>query len=339
MKYSIYMIIAGMLLSGCGQSLNNDRFEEDALYLEALPRSEALHLESPESEASATSSGSSTAAQACVGTLTGLESSRAGQSGTPDAECDPDGYRHLTYTVAQSVNGVIVDVLSLLDRIREQPPTERTEMSRVWGPYRVSEAPEVWLKLEVVREAPRFRYLMTLGTERAYQPDVVMSGTFVPGSVAAEGEGAFTFDLTVRQQYFPTATQVGQLDVDYSTLGDVIDFVMEGHQLGSTTEPARIDESYAFYSPGDRSGLFYFDRPISGDPETGMEERISIWSQWDPTSRGRADIFRYRDAPDQPLASGTECWNDLQQVTYYVGECGQQGSVETCLPDVVGWNE
>lgn len=298
-------------LTACGPALNNDRFEEDARFAAALPASQPLELDYP----------------ATISTAR-----------TAESDCDPDALRTLTGETAESVNDMMLDILTILDRVRSQAPSERSDLFRSWGPFQVQNEPATWLRLEMVWDDPDFRYYLTLGDSEYIQPDVVMTGSFKPGSTASNGEGAFTFDLSVRAAYFPDARLLGALSAVYTIDGEALDLVVEGRRLGYSEDGSRVNESYAYSSPGDGSGKFYFDRPL--DLSNNNEgARVTVWSGWDAQQKGRSDASSYLSSVDSPYSTAAECWDAAQTVTYFNAACDQQGDEAACSSDVIGWNE
>ena len=275
------LLLAALIGGGCGDPFTNRPFEDDALFLAALPTAEQLEVGGP--------SGGSPSGQAATGEVS--ERARSATCARTDASCNPDLYRQYTVGVANEVNGFTLEILETLDEIRAHEPTSRTEDSRVWGPWRLRE--ELWGRLEVVREAGDFRYELTLAPARDTAWSLLLEGHFSPGSTADEGNGTLTYDFAVQEAFRPGGHFVaGTLDAVYSTRGDGLELEMEGVDLLEADSAAPTDRSYQYREPGDGSGCFYFQKEDDliegeGDPERGLE-LVTIWSCWDLTGRGRS---------------------------------------------------
>ncbi len=315
-------------LAGCGEPFSNAMFEEDILYLEALP-SDVLYLKTPEETANPVA--------------------RPGEASAEPRDtdvCDPDLLRTFTVQTAETLNSYIYNLLTLLDKIRSNPPSQRTENSRVWGPFPVPDS-DVYVRLEVTRGQTLFSYEVTLSYDPEDMNDVVLSGFFRPGSTADEGAGQFSYAFTIHQAYFPDDVKVaGNMDVTYSTLGprvtvdaDLNDIVRPGQ------EP--VDALYAYDAPGDGSGLFFFSQPVevvgpaAGEPQ--LPEQGSVWSGWHEDGWGRSDIRYDGGNLGDKVVGGVECWNPAQEPVYaYMAGCPFDGSAwdsSLCIESSIGWNE
>ncbi len=321
--------------SGCGEPFTNALFEEDILYLDALP-SDVLYVDTPED------SGGSVSRPAPAEAAAALPAACAAATNP----CDPDMLRQFTVQVARSLNEQIYYLLSLLDKIRTFDPTLRTDNSRVWGPILVPGS-DVYVRLEVTRGTATFSYEMTLSYDPNDPTDIVLAGFYRPGSTADEGVGQFSYSFTVHRDYFPDEVSMdGEMDVAYSTLGDEVDLDVTLDDMGEPGEEP-FDAAYAFYAPGDGSGLFYFSQeaeivePDEGEPQ--LLEQASIWSGWKEDGWGRADIRYYGGNLGDVVAGGVECWDPGQTPVYaYLAGCVYDPSLwdaTLCIEPSIGWNE
>ena len=352
------VLAAVLLAAGCGAPLTNALFEEDILYLQALP-SEDLYVDTPDGAGDTVSRPAPDAVEAVpagvpVRGARGDTGSAGVSPALPEAcvsktdPCDPDLLRQLTVQMARNLNSYVYNLLVLLDKIRTLEPSVRTENSRTWGPIQVPGS-AVFVRLEVTRGSSSFSYELTLALDPEDPAgDVVLAGFYRPGSTAADGAGQFWYSFSVHGDYFPEDVKmVGEMEVTYSTLGDEVYLEVALNDVGERSDNETVDASYAFNEPGDGAGYFFFSQPVEvhdpGEGETQLEEQASIWSSWHADGWGRADIRYYGGNLGEVVASGIECWDPAQSPVYaFMPGCPYDVSLwepELCIESAVGWNQ
>ena len=327
-------LLAG-LAGGCFGNLSNFPFEDDLAFVEALPDASTLYVETP---AGGDDQGSS---EKCSDTNLKTTMNSDG--------CDPDLLRTWTYETTADVNAFILNVLDLLDRIRSAEPDQRTKNSRIWGPWYLDDL-GIYVRLEVIRAEPVFTYDLTLSHYPDRDRDILLSGSWAPGSNAEDGRGEFVFDYDVQSIYFADATQTGTLVVQYDTTGPLLDLRVSAYNLVDPDTGDIVDNEYAYYREGQGVGYFYFqmlkdvynasDEANTDEEATPKQERISLWSVWDETSAGRSDLQITGGDLGETIYSGIECWTPDQNPVYSVFPgCEETGDLAFCKNDVIGWND
>lgn len=339
-------------LVGCGPAFQNELYEADEAFRQALPRKEQLELAyegggSTQTMQKMDAQGPSSApVEGCQGARLGARANpkitlknAPENAQDPTLSCTPNAYQNLTEQVVWSVNATLEELLSLLDRMRSAPPSSRTALSRQWGPYVVGDDDSVYLMLEMVYDEPLYQYELWVGFSPDYLPDLAMKGHYLYLISPDEGSGAFWFDADVRQKYFPESTAGGLYGVEYTLTPEQRQVVVEGNGLTDASHSIPTDQVVAYELSPSAGGRFYFDRPYDLNDNDGQVERISIWTQWDSSGQGRADGAYYFESPREPLQAGTECWDASHTTTYYLYYCGEAGDPSLCMEDAVGWNE
>jgi hypothetical protein len=126
--------------------------------------------------------------------------------------------------------------------------------------------------------------------------------------------------------------------VDYNTWGASRDLSLLGYDLTEEgSSAAGIDEEYAFYTPGDGSGLFYFGLPANVYGDDNLEQ-VRFYSSWQGTGLGRADASFQGGDLGNYVATAVQCWADDQSLLYFQNPgCDVEGAESSCVASVVGW--
>jgi hypothetical protein len=247
----VLMYVLGLL--ACGD-VSNALFEEDALFLAALP-AEGEHTMSVE--------GDDGVAARALG-------DRAEQRST-------------SIEVAAGVNGPVLALLHGLDGVRSLPPSSRSENGRTWGPYQVDDA-----ELTVEMSRPRDgEYDYALTATRDGETAEILAGTHYAGATVATGDGAFTFDGGRASAWFGDGAWSGVLTVDYD-LRSGQDLLVDIEGV-TTAGGETVDAEYSFHREGG-AGELQFHVPADV-PDDGSDELVDIVmvTRWVDDEGGRAD--------------------------------------------------
>jgi len=267
------------LLSACGNLSN-----EDIAFVEAMPRSQQLHVQVP--------SGSTSQSLCSIGSADVYASAKA---------------------TGLAINSGVDDILTLVEQIRTVTPTTRDEDSRTWGPFPDQKHPGVLIKVVMVREldATRtpWRWIFTIsasGSPAGYLP--ILEGEFF-GPQARDGIGRLTL-------HFENSTTLGinnpgdpnfparfyyDLSGDPKTIS--LDLTAGVNAFGLIS----FDYFYAGYADG--HGQFDFAVP---DPKSGCAVDISTF--FNAQGAGR-DVFRLRCG--STLSSDVkQCWDAAGCLTF-----------------------
>jgi hypothetical protein len=279
-----------ILLAGCGDALSNKLFEEDELFVAALPQEADLEHEAPE----------------------------AGDPGEERAVGDEAFMPPQARAIVSSINGSVYTLLGMLDRILVLDITTREADRRIWGPYSWLEG-SVRLTVERSEEA-RFSYRAEVADEDPSEGIsawyTLMEGTFLRGESLRDGDGSFEFDAEL-WGIVSGEPGDGRMVVTHSRAGE--DVVLHAlYEDVADGAGGLADVAYFFRRFPTGGGVFEYRTPTEIFGGEGSEvERWTARARWLPNGAGRADfLIRGGDLGDAEYA-GTECWDHDLRVQYY----------------------
>jgi hypothetical protein len=216
-------------------------------------------------------------------------------------------YRH-THTATKGLNGIADAFLGLIDYVRLNPPTQRVQGHRVWGPFPADRHPEWSVHMVLDREGDpdrpaRFDYSIEVrrtGDPGAWIP--IITGGFAPSGGVRRGVGELHFTATAaRAAGYPLEglSALERLDITYRTNG----FPISLH-IASVAFPGGESSSYDYLEEQDGSASMQFVFPTPGGGV--WVSSLEILSQWTGSGAGRADVKVLGG-----LAvgmKGTDCW-------------------------------
>ena len=300
------LLAFGLLLlhAACFDPYSNQLFEEDALFLAAIPDAERVTTHVP----------GSTEARAYAAATTGDE-----------AQKYVGGLAIYPLWMVQTsiaVNEFIFGLLYLVEAIAAEPISEREENLRRWGPYPTESGNQV--VLEMVRDGERFDYAMLWndGTADDLAP---FTGSFLAGEVPREGVGEFLFDFELYEQLEPGLMGVteGVLYVTHDNSDGQVLLDIEVVDLLEAGAEEPVNARYAFYLDPDGSGWFEFgdEYNIENTDEANLE-LFEVRCRWQTDGAGRADS-RISGGDLDPWGAefrATECWNSDFRRTHYADD-------------------
>jgi hypothetical protein len=321
MTTAIGMTAAALaLLGGCHDPYSNALFEEDALFLAAIPDAARVTTRGP-----------------------GADQGR-------DDPCDGENWALFpiwTWQTSADLNEMIFSLLYAVEYVAAQPIAERLDRERVWGPVATGDGSAVELRMTRTTDdegVDRFDYAMTWFDDGADPSTgtVPFLGTFEAGTVPREGVGTFSFDFGLYHQVAPAEGSLdgGQILVEHDNSdGQVLLWIDVVAVTGAgIDEPASA--RYAFFlDPVDGGG--WFEYVWEGDLEgsaTSAEERYETRVRWLADGSGRADALLSGGdlEPWDIELLVTECWDACLQLGYYA-EIGEEensiGDPASCVFD------
>ena len=280
------LVLVLALAAGCGNYSN-----EDLEFMNAMPATEELSAEIPARSA----------------LTVGNEAELAKQ----------------THNVVKVFNGLMFEMLGLVDLIRSFPPSERGPNMRSWGPVREDKPSQrAWQwRFVVERTAPKtFAYELLLS--RIAEPNTewpLLTGEFTSAEGARRGVGSFTMATdTLRAQGFPFddgGLKIRSIDVEYATAELPIMVHME---LLTYPDPADtsmwVTTMYDYGAQENGQGALRFSISGNLDPATPAIETLTVTSRWLPTGEGRAEARI--ELGDGIGATETQCWGPDFNPTY-----------------------
>ena len=311
--------VVALLLPAC--TLSNRVFEEDQLFIEAVPRERDLRTEHP-------------ASRNQQGGL--VEDEEARDVGEP-AEVPP-----VARQIATDINGLVFLLLGVIDRVMEQPISSRELDRRTWGPW--SYPPSGGSSRLVVTRDPDdptfFEYAVSVASDPVDQLtddspwDELVAGWFVRDADSLrEGTGSFCWDADQHAEHHEGYDGGGLMCAAHGRTGDVIELLVTFDDwLHADGERREIE--YFFEGREDLGGVLEYvaEGAWVGDTSTA-DETSSTRLRWLRGGAGRADMLLSGGDVADPGVPATECWDfDLGRVYYFVDMPGNQ-------PDVVEGSE
>lgn len=310
-----WLLLLGCLAAACGGNFSNDDLE----FLNALPTREDLASKLPGSSGSVSEGG-------------------LRQRSDPLAVGEPSQLYRDTRKASDAFNTGLDGLLTLLEEIRELPPTTREPELRVWGPWRDSKHRGHEVRFAMKREAERFDYLLQYRPEGSGEEGwwSAMEGTFQANGGLRKGEGAVR--LLVKE------TKAHGFDVGGLAGLDLLEIVYQTRAL-----PIGVKMRFVPAFPQSASELLYAYRELPGGlgemgfllentdilPGTQKED-LAIISRW-TKDRGGVGIVAVTggDVPAGFTATQVECWDASFRVTYMKRswETAVVGNASAC-PDV-----
>lgn len=310
MRHFLALLPAAAVLVGCG-----NLSQEDLVFLGAIPAKEALEVRPAGAVSEADSDNTATRA---------MEVQCAHEF---DVKCQA---RNIAFTL----NTITFELLGLVDKVVEFPPSKRERGRRVWGPFfdfagggntarfemvRINGGASVRFCLHVVSGRIDDRDAEDITCDVDVDDDSGLSkfldGTLTPGAIdgarARTGEG----NMTLHTGRIPDVAQFGRtMTIDFANTGGRtdIDITVEGQR-----EIAAVGErpplSYSFFRADDGSGDFSFvmfaniNKPEENAPRIERLDMVASWNT-DEAGVGRVRVSE-GDLGDEVFIAD-QCWDD-----------------------------
>ena len=268
-------VVALLALAGCGNWSN-----EDIVFVEALPTTQALRVALPAQQAR----------PLCAGLGESQVWLGAKQTG--------DG-----------LNSGVDFLVNLVDTVKSVTPTTRRADAREWGPFDDGKHPGKEIRITMTRSrdvegVPTYAYAFEARPSGgAFQS--VLDGSF-SGPSARAGKGTFTLRFTVLRALGmndnPT-DPTGDMAVTYDRSGDprtvTVGLTRDGFGLTA------FDYAYAGYQAG--QGTFFFQFVDA------QSRKLIIDTQFTPAGAGHATVTVV--GPNGGRAEYQQCWDEASCIT------------------------
>ena len=229
-----------------------------------------------------------------------------------------------THNAIAMVNGLLTDVLGLIDAIRTNEPTSRQgDVSRTWGPFPDATHPGWLWRLIVARDSldpSTFDYDLEAATSAA--PDKwidFVTGSFDPAGGSSQGSGSVTADFgALGMAGFPLDSDTMSLSTltisyqNFRTQGQPITVSMTVNR--STPDANGVTSATISYQLlADGSGQMTFT--LVGNIVLGPAiETVVVTSGWLPSGAGMATLVV--QSGDAMGSTQTECWDATFTAVY-----------------------
>jgi len=302
------------LCGGCHDPFSNQLFEDDELFIAAIPDEERVTARVPESN-------------------TGWAFASA-QDGDDVGQIAL--YPLWTIQTASGTNEFIFLLLYLVEAITDEPISERDDDLRVWGPYPTDAGHEV--TFEMTRDGDRFDYALLWDTATA-EDLAPFTGSFVAGEIPREGIGNFMFDFELYEQLEPGVMDVteGQLYVEHDNTDGQVLLDIEMVALDGPAVEEVVNARNAFFLDPSGHGWFEWAGWYNVDTtDPAVLELFEVRTRWQADGAGRADSRASGgdlEAWEYEFRA-TECWDSSFLRTFY-GDSSEltedQGSEGACV--------
>ncbi len=305
-----HLVITAVLLAllpAC--TLSNRLFEEDELFIEAVPEYEDLRAEHP-------------ASRDVDGDLVDDEGRDVG---------DPAEVPPVAREIAGNINGLVWLLLAVVDVVMEFPISARTIDGRTWGPYETREGGSARL---VVSRDPDDRVFFEYAVALAAPPpgeladdtpwDEVLAGQFARGTGSLrEGDGSFCWDADAYAGHFADFAGAGLMCAEHRRTGDRIRLLVTFEDWLGEDGQVR-DIAYFFDHREDLGGVLEYR--TEGDWIGGAAlETSATRVRWFRGGAGRADMMLSGGDVAGDGVPATECWDGQLERVYYLVDPGGTG--------------
>jgi hypothetical protein len=283
--------LAAILAAGCGNYSN-----EDLEYMNALPQDSDLRAVIPDRSPAL-------------------------------APADEAELARETHGVTMDFNGLLRDLVNIVDTIRSYPPTSRTPTSRIWGPFPADQTKGKNLdwqtRMIVSRDQvmpDQFDYEISVHHDGSADTDwpVFIRGWFQASHTARRGVGhveLVTADVRAEGLDVSDLKMLDHLEIDYDTFAEPLSITMN---LLNLPDPASSDPApmikYAYRSNAAGQGEMTFDLFGNVITITPQAEHMRVFSQWLSTGVGRATLTVV--SGDGMGAQQMECWDQSFKETF-----------------------
>lgn len=329
------LVVVCLLGAGCHDPFSNQWFEDDALFLAAIPDEERVTTRVPVAD----------------------DAERRGSWGEDAPPPPAPGIASLavwTWQASWELNTFIATVLYAVEWVTSTPIAWRSEYERIWGPVDADDDPAtdlaIWLYMDRLADGVEDRFDYSLewrGADTARDGGIVpIRGSFVAGASPREGVGDFRVDYALmhelEQAYPPEDPEPdpvtgGELVVDHDYRDGVVELAV-GLRGVTTATGGPWDADYAFTV--ETSGAGWFEYAADGNLE---DSDPTILEHWEIRTRWQADGAGRGDARISGGELGgfdyvvTECWDEDLRRTYYGDDTGftvEWGDPDHCVfPD------
>ncbi len=274
--------LAGMMLGACGNYSN-----EDLLFMSAAPTSTQLAVVFPTAPPTVT-----------------------------QAQLAQD-----THNGVSNVDAMLDDVLGLVDAIRSNEPSGRTDNSRTWGPFPDTHHPGWQWQMIVTREADGTTFDYQLNVANVGTPNTwieFLTGTFDASQGVEQGNGRVMANFTnLSNVNFPIDANAQRLETlaisfqNFRQTGSPVSVTLTLTQMPDANGITSATFSYVILA--DKSGQMTFT--LVGNIVPGPSvETVTIGAGWLSTGAGEATLTIV--AGDDAGLSQTECWDTSFEATY-----------------------
>lgn len=291
------VLLLSCLCAACGGNFSN----EDLEFFNALPVREELSSKLP---------GSGAGAQGVRRRVDRLQAPGLGE---------PSQLYLDTRRASEEFNEGIYGLLTLLEGIRQVPPTAREPERRLWGPWPAQEHPGHEARFAMQRQGAQFDYWLQFRPVRAGEEAwwSLLEGAFQADGGLRKGEGQLSLRLAearARGLGIGGLAYLDRLDVSYQTRE--LPLRVEAHFLLAPGQPtSEVRYAYREVTGGLGEMGFLLE---DGNVVPGVRlEQLRLASRW-TQDRGGVGLLSVTggDVPRGMTYTQVECWDASFRITY-----------------------
>jgi hypothetical protein len=254
----------------------------------------------------------------------------------PAPVCDSSqnaDFAALSAKISGDANGVLGNILGVVEAVTANPPVAHDDRHAVWGPITSPTAPSVY---RLVLEKKDDKVVSFLLAGRPKDGDDSSWKAVFAGSVAAPddahraGDAHVDFDAMhgLDPSSDPTA---GGLNLHFEAEGTAraVDITFGG--IAGKAAPSPSDAIYHFRGDARVGGTFDFVTHSDFDGDGKADELVNVKSRFGGLG-GQALITVMKDGAAKPIAA-TQCWNGGAKLVFYADDTGTRppaGALECC---------
>lgn len=241
-----------------------------------------------------------------------------------------------TVDYTRDLNFYVLEMLSFIDEITSYPYTSFNGEELIWGPWDPGGLSPVMARFTMTNAyGDHFNFTWEWRDKDSQSEDdwqVIWFGE-VDASEGTQrrGVGYFQIDYTAAVEMDPTWDVLGEIRVDYDTITDGREIVIEFINFWPEDGTEAVNGDYFYHEHDDYSGEFLFDvfADIHDEEYHGQQyaevEHFYFNTRWQGDGHGRSDVLVTEgDLPDMTPALDSavlsECWDDQFARVYYVEE-------------------
>ena len=282
---TLALLCSCFLLFGCGNWSN-----KDLEFLNAMPTREQLRSKLP------------------TGTSAGL----SGEGTRRDAlgVGEPSKLYKDTKGASEGFNGILTYMIGALELVRSLPPTQRSEDSRLWGPWADNDNPGFEAQVVITRVDE-----VTFGYKVQHRPKggtffTSVSGAFKASQTLRKGSGSFTIHAGTAAAQLPSAKNLAALErIDAAYFTEKYPVTV---QMKFTAAAGQVQQTvdYGYQENEDKSGGIGF-RMKGTDANVSQ---LDIGSAWLPSGAGYGVLTVVEG--NWKGAIQLECWDAAFNIVY-----------------------
>jgi hypothetical protein len=244
----------------------------------------------------------------------GLSSSGIRQNRSGLAAGEPSQQYLDTKKASTDFNALLDGILGVVEAVRQYPPTERNDQTRIWGPFPTPDHPGFEARLVINRvDDQNFTYAIDFNRQGGDAWFAVLTGAYRATTTGLrKGQGSFALLAKAMRDGGLMNTDLDALEkIEVSYVTDRYPIEVAMHFVVVPGHPSTWSEiGYEYKELEDTSGAMTFNVKTTS---AEMSE-VQTTSRWLKSGAGRADVLILEGTYEG--AAMVECWDETFNITY-----------------------